>query len=110
MELVIVERQLDRPRTFAELQAAEDAALWCFNLHEVQAVVSYLSKDRMRMVCLYQAPDAESVRTANRQAGLPFEAVWSADTFQPHSEDPDSADPDSAEPHPAEPQPTEPTT
>lgn len=30
------------------------------------------------MVCIYAAPDAESVRSAQRQAGMPFETVWAA--------------------------------
>jgi len=28
------------------------------------------------MICLYHAPDAESVRLAQRQAGMPLERVW----------------------------------
>jgi hypothetical protein len=39
---------------------------------------SYFAIDGRRMLCLYEAPDVESVRFANRQAGLPFDRVWGA--------------------------------
>lgn len=44
---------------------------------------SYFAKDRRRMLCLYAAPDAESVRTANRTAGLPFDNICSVSVFKP---------------------------
>jgi len=42
---------------------------------------SSLSKDKLRLVCEFEAPDAESVREAFRTAGTPFERVWAADVF-----------------------------
>jgi hypothetical protein len=42
---------------------------------------SSLSSDKLRMVCEFEAPDAESVREACRMAGLAFERVWTADVF-----------------------------
>jgi hypothetical protein len=35
-----------------------------------------LSADFKRIVYLYRAPDAESVRLAHRQAGLGLDLVW----------------------------------
>jgi hypothetical protein len=35
------------------------------------------------MICLYQAPDAEAVRHANRMAGVPFDRVWPAQVLAP---------------------------
>jgi len=42
---------------------------------------SSLSKDKLRLVCEFEAPDAESVREAFRTSGTPFERVWAADVF-----------------------------
>jgi hypothetical protein len=42
---------------------------------------SSLSKDRLRMVCEFEAPDAESVREAFRSAGVPFERAWTAHVY-----------------------------
>ena len=42
---------------------------------------SAISKDRRRMTCEFEAPDAETVREALRSAKVPFEAVWSVDVY-----------------------------
>jgi hypothetical protein len=42
---------------------------------------SYLSTDRRRMVCAFEAPDAEAVRTSFRSAGISFERVWDAEVY-----------------------------
>ncbi len=42
---------------------------------------SSLSKDRLRMVCEFEAPDAEAVREALRAAKHSFERVWTADVY-----------------------------
>jgi hypothetical protein len=47
-------------------------------MRRVKLLRTFLSCDRLRMICEYLAPDAESVREANTQAGLPFERIWTA--------------------------------
>jgi hypothetical protein len=94
MELVVVERLLDKPYTFAELNCMERSSASCFNLHQVRALRSYFSKDRTRVICLYEAPDAEAVRVANRKAGLPFDNVWSADVLYPEAGGPERQPPE----------------
>ena len=42
---------------------------------------SYFSLDRKRLTCEFEAPDAESVREAFRNAGVAFERVWAASVF-----------------------------
>jgi hypothetical protein len=44
---------------------------------------TFFSADRRRMVCLYQAPDAESVRLAQREAAMPLDAVWAFERLGP---------------------------
>ena len=82
MALVAVERTFPEPVVFNEVQAIEDAASWCLDIHNVRFVRTFFSADRRRMICLYEAPDAESVRLAQRQAGLPFDSVWAATFHQ----------------------------
>lgn len=67
---VLVSRSFDEPVDFDELQSREDAARRCLQRHHVQFVRSYYSKDRTRLICLYRAPDAESVRVARHGATL----------------------------------------
>jgi hypothetical protein len=78
---VIVERRFDEPQIFDELQAKEESFAWCLEQHGVRFIRSYFSKDRKRMICEYEAPDAESVRRAQRTASLPFEHIWTATLF-----------------------------
>ncbi len=80
---VVVERRFDEPVTVEEVQALEDAGAWCMDLHNVTFLRTYFSTDRKRMICLYQAPDAESVRLAQRQAKMPVERVWACRHYSP---------------------------
>jgi hypothetical protein len=78
MSVVLVERSFAEPVAFESIEAIADRGAWCFEAHGVRFLKSYFSRDRQRMVCLYEAPDAESVRVAQEKAKLPFEAVWTA--------------------------------
>lgn len=73
---VLVERRFDAPVALAQIQAVENENAWCLEAHHVTFARTFFSRDCKRMVCLYQAPDAESVRLAQRQAGMPLERVW----------------------------------
>ncbi len=79
---VVVERAFAEPVAFAAVQAQEDAGAWCLDQHGVRFLRSYFALDRRRMICLYAAPDAESVRTVQRQVGLPHERVWNAQLWE----------------------------
>lgn len=78
MPLVIVERRFEEPLVFEELQAKEDAVAWCLDQYDVRFVRSYASLDRLHMICVYEAPDAEAVRRTQREGTLPFDRVWTA--------------------------------
>jgi hypothetical protein len=39
--------------------------------------------DGRRMLCQYRAPDVESVRLAQREAGLPVDALWAFERIGP---------------------------
>jgi hypothetical protein len=77
-QAVVVERLLPRPFSEMDVQRAFDAKAWCLDLYRCRAIESYLSADGTRMVCRFEAPDAESVRQAQRVAALPLTATWSA--------------------------------
>lgn len=80
---VLVERTFAEPMNLADVQAIEDAGAACLQNHRVRFLRTFFSFDRRRMLCLYQAPDAESVRIAQRQAGMPMEAVWAFQRVAP---------------------------
>lgn len=79
MELVIVERTYAEPLT-DELGASLTRRFGpCFSLRRINRLHSYISKDRMRTVCVYEAPDASSVRDVHDREGIPYVRIWSAD-------------------------------
>ena len=73
---VIVERSFPAPDTFERLKTIVDTKAWCLEQHRVNWARSFLSTDGRRMLCFYGAPDAESVRLAQREAELPVDTVW----------------------------------
>ncbi|TFH87301.1 DUF4242 domain-containing protein [Billgrantia azerbaijanica] len=73
---VLVERAFDAPVSLAAIQALEDAGAACLSNHRVRFVRTLFARNARRMICLYHAPDAESVRLAQRQAGMPVARVW----------------------------------
>jgi len=83
---VVVTRAWDEPVTLDAIQAIEDAGAWCLEAHEVTFVRTFFAADRKRMACLYRAPDAESVRLAQAQAGMPVERVWPFELVGPDPE------------------------
>jgi len=74
----VVERTVARPMTRAEIEAAMAGAAPCFARRAATLAVSHVAHDGTRMVCVFTAPDAETVRIVNRQSGLPCDQVWPA--------------------------------
>lgn len=77
-ETVVVERRFDKPFTIAEIEAIPERANWCLETHRVRYLGSYIARHGRRMLCLYEAPDAEAVRLAQIRRNMPFEKVWRA--------------------------------
>ena len=89
MTTVVVERSFAEPVAFEEIQAVEDRGAWCLEAHGVRFLRTFFSRDRRRMICLYEAPDAESVRLAEEKAGVPFERAWATQAIRHDGPEPD---------------------
>lgn len=76
MELVIVERTMKEAMTLEAVIAAQQQNRGCHDLRNVRHLRSYVSGDGRRIICIFEGPDAASVRDANEQAGAPFDRVW----------------------------------
>jgi hypothetical protein len=81
MARVVMEQTFDRPLTDEEHARVAQRLDGCLDLRRGAWVRSYLAADRKRMVCEFDAPDAESVRQAVRSAGLASDRVWTADVY-----------------------------
>ena len=78
MACVLVERSFETPVELPQLHAQEVAVAWCLELHGVRFQSTFVSTDRRRMVCRYDAPDADAVRKTQDTGALPYERIWSA--------------------------------
>jgi hypothetical protein len=52
----------------------------------VQWLISFLSADRKKTYCLYEAPSAEAIREAARRAGLPADVIIEVGELLPTGE------------------------
>ena len=78
MAVIIVERTFDNPPTDAEMHEVAERERPCKEMYGVTWIRSLLSSDRRRMICEYDAPDAQAVRKVQQEAGAPFDQVWPA--------------------------------
>lgn len=83
MSLIIVETLAEHPITAEYLSEADARMLPCFEEREAKWRYSLLSSDRLRMICTFDAPDAEAVQQAYRKGGGKFSRMWSGTLIQP---------------------------
>ena len=81
MARVVMEQSFAQPMSDEALSEFPKRLDPCLEIREGTWARSYLSNDRRRMFCEFEAPDAEAVRDALRSAGIPFDRVWLAQVF-----------------------------
>ena len=81
MANMVVEQTFEKPITNEEMNAMAKRVDPCLEAHGATWVRSYISSDRKRVICEFEAADAEKVRESYRSAGVEFERVWSAEVF-----------------------------
>ncbi len=83
MSLFLIERQ------FAdELQLDAAGAALIRQINDASGVnwlYSFLSADRKKTYCLYEAPSVEAIREAARRAGLPADVVVEVSQLRPEA-------------------------
>lgn len=89
METIILEHRFEgRPFDVDRYNAAQARNAACLGVHGVRHIVSYVTLDGQRMICVFEAPDAEAVRRTARQLGYSYDSVWPALVVR----DPDDSD------------------
>jgi hypothetical protein len=78
---MVVEQTFDKPISPEEMNAMAKRVDPCLEAHGATWVRSYVSADRKRVICEFEAADAEKVRESYRSAGVTFERVWTAQVF-----------------------------
>ena len=79
MPHVIVEYKFDPPATEEELDRIPEMLGPCLEGRDVRFVESFVSLDRTRRICVFEATDADTVRGSYRSAKVSFERAWSAE-------------------------------
>ena len=81
MPIYVIERR------FAEaidVSADDVTEIEAVNVDEnVQWIFSFLTVDRMRTYCLYEAPNAEAIREAAARLGIPADVIVPVEQFGP---------------------------
>jgi len=74
-------------RNFAEqLEVNNDAAANVVRINDEEGVkwlFSFLSADKKKTYCLYEAPNADAIRIAARRANLPADVVIEVNDLRP---------------------------
>jgi len=83
MALIIVETTAEQPLTSEFLLDAHERVMPCLTVRNAIWRYSLLASDRQRMICTFDAPDAESVRESYRQGGVMFSRIWSGTLMKP---------------------------
>ena len=82
MPRIVVERTFTTPQTDADMQRVADQERPCLVAYQAKWKRSLLSSDRLRMVCEYEAADAETMRRIQREAGAEFDRVWIGEVIE----------------------------
>ena len=81
MARVIVDHVFNPPMSEEQQQAYARRLDPCLEVRNGAWRRSSISKDRRRMTCEFEAPDAETVRQALRSADVPFAEAWTVDVY-----------------------------
>lgn len=84
MARIIVERSFQSPITDRWIDDTGKRVGDCLDLYGVQYIRSFMSPDRRRLICEYEAGDAESVRSVQHSADVSYDRVWVAEVLGPH--------------------------
>jgi hypothetical protein len=79
---IVVERSFDAPHTEADMQLVKSRMAPCLAAYQVNWKRTVVSADRKRIVCEYEAADAETVRRIQHEAGAQFDRIWVGEVIE----------------------------
>jgi hypothetical protein len=85
VELVLVERRFDEPANLEDISKLMRDNSWCSETYKIRFVKTLFSRDRRRMLCLFEAPDTESVRLAEEKSRVSYERAWACSQMKGES-------------------------
>ena len=82
VQRIVVERSFDAPHTEADMMLVSKRMAPCLAAYQVTWKRTVVSADRKRVVCEYEASDAESVRRIQHEAGAQFDRIWVGEVIE----------------------------
>lgn len=82
MTRIVVERTFDTPQSDADMEKVANRESPCLAAYQATWKRSLISADRKRMICEYEAADAETLRRIQREAGAQFDRVWVGEAIE----------------------------
>ena len=79
---IVVERSFDTPQSDADMSKVADRERPCLAAYQAAWKRSLLSSDRKRMICEYEAADAETMRRIQREAEAQFDRIWVGEVIE----------------------------
>jgi hypothetical protein len=79
--LAVAQRALPDGVTLEHVQYLAGDPTGCGKRLRLRQIGAFLALDCRRMCCVYYTPDLESVRVGNREAGIPIERLWKAESI-----------------------------
>jgi len=82
MPYLIVEYSHEPPVDDEAIASGMSALKPCLEVRGIRRLRSWLSLDRRRGVCEYEAADTQSLREAYAEANIRCERIWAGDLFE----------------------------
>lgn len=76
MEIVVVERTYAEPKSREEVDRSINGANPCYGIRRIEHLLTLISNDGRTAICVYEAPDAASVRAASEESGDEYDRIW----------------------------------
>ena len=83
MPRFIIERNFAEKLELAALKEGNDRVKRINDEEGVKWIFSFLSADKRKTYCLYEAPNAEAIRQAAERANIPADVVTMVDEINP---------------------------
>jgi len=76
-----MEKTFPEPASDELVDTMRQAAEVCFEVNGMVRKVTYASADRLRFICVLEAPDQATAQRALESAGMAYERLWPATSF-----------------------------
>jgi hypothetical protein len=82
MSTVVMVRLYDEPRSDTHIDTMNQAIGPCLDVNGVTHLQTLASVDRKRFICVFESPDAQTVKRAIDSSGVAYVRIYTVDVFK----------------------------